>query len=336
LKLATKSSNNIQEISPPVCESTPDFEFLRKLVAKGILDIKPSMDKVTITYPDLKEHLEQTDFISTKFVLDSLLHEGLLKEKSRERILVCPKCTSPDVRSKFSCPRCNSESVELTQLLEHTTCGYIGSRIDFSKCGQLVCPRCNTDLSQDTSSYRSIGNFYRCEECENRFDKPEVVHICQNCGKMSSFKEIKYPRISVYRISDDVVNKYMSELPLLESLRFYLSEQGFVVRLQSEMNGVSGAVSHFDLIAEKGKTTLVIDTSLQGNKSDLIAFLAKKIDVNPTKALLLDLSGGSELPALGKIYGIDVLAVKGEEISKELQAFIDNLTDVDRKKTREG
>jgi hypothetical protein len=41
--------------------------------------------------------------------------------------------------------------------------------------------------------------------------------------------------------------------------------------------------------------------------------LAKKVDVNPTRALILDLSGGAELATLGKIYGIDVVSAKADQ-----------------------
>ncbi len=52
---------------------------------------------------------------------------------------------------------------------------------------------------------------------------------------------------------------------------------------------------------------------MEGNKNDIVALLAKKVDVNPSRAILLDLSGGVELLALGKIYGIDVVSVKADQ-----------------------
>jgi hypothetical protein len=89
-----------------------------------------------------------------------------------------------------------------------------------------------------------------------------------------------------------------------------LENKGFHVKLHDTITGVSGTQSHFDLIAEKDNIRLVMDASIDGNKSAVVAFLAKKIDVNPTKALLLDLSGGNELAVLGKIYGIDIFRIR--------------------------
>jgi len=60
--------------------------------------------------------------------------------------------------------------------------------------------------------------------------------------------------------------------------------------------------------------------------------MAKKIDVNPTKALLLDLSGKNELNAIGEIYGVDVFAVGvidakvDQGVPKDFEELVKNLT----------
>jgi len=72
--------------------------------------------------------------------------------------------------------------------------------------------------------------------------------------------------------------------------------------------------------------------SIEGKKEDIIAFLAKKMDVNPTKALLLDLSGSTELAALGKIYDIDVYGInitdsKAEQgVPRQFVELVANMT----------
>jgi transcription elongation factor Elf1 len=252
-----------------------------------------------------------------------LARKGTLKSKVVDRALICPHCGSPEVHSKFTCPRCNYESVELTQLIEHKKCGYIGALSDFSKPNGLVCPRCRTTLTSDPMDYRIIGNFYQCENCGNRFDKPEVKHICQNCGKPSTFQDVKYEKVFSYRVSEEVVRELGRELPILENIRLFLVDKGFTVKLPSEVAGASGVKSSFAIIAEKGDVRIVVDVSLEGNKKDLVALLAKKVDVNPTRALILDLSGGAELATLGKIYGIDAVTARADQkVPKELEELL--------------
>lgn len=300
-----------------------ELEFLREVVRKGVLEFQPSFDKVGIQYHDAAPLLKGKDAKTIKGMLETLAHNGALKSKVIDRALICPHCGSPEFHSKFTCPRCNSENVELTKLVEHKKCGYIGAIGDFSKPNGLVCPRCGKNLSSDPVDYRIIGNFYQCENCGNRFDKPEVKHVCQNCGKSSTFQDIKYEKIFSYRVSDEVVKDLGSELPILENIRVFLADKEFEVKLHSEVAGASGVKSSFAVIAEKDKVRIVVDTSLEGNKNDIVALLAKKVDVNPTRALILDLSGGAELAALGKVYGIDVVTAKADQaVPKEFEELM--------------
>jgi hypothetical protein len=299
---------------PIVIDSKPTddklaHDFIRALIRKGIVEINPSFEKSGITYPDVAEYFRGYNYAMISRALESFVKQGALKEQDITRVLTCPSCNSPEVHSKFTCPRCSSDAVELTQLLEHKECGYIGARSDFMRKAVLTCPRCDTALAGEGKDFRSIGNFYQCEKCTNRFDRPEVVHVCLNCGKVSTYQDAKYIRVVSYHVSDNILSELTSELPLLEHLSVFLENTGFKVRLHDVITGISGTPSHFDLIAEKQPITIVIDASLEGNKSDILAFLAKKIDVNPTRALLLDLSDGNELSALGKIYGIDVMGI---------------------------
>jgi predicted RNA-binding Zn-ribbon protein involved in translation (DUF1610 family) len=292
-------------------------DFMKSLIRKGVLELKPSLEKSGIRYLDAEAFLYKSDLVSVKNTLEELVSQGVLKDKIVDRTLLCPNCSSPEVHSKFACPRCNFNSVMLTQLIEHKTCGYIGARKDFLKNDLLICPRCGANISSDLESYRIIGDFYQCDNCGNRFDKPDVIHVCQNCGKTSTFQDIKYTKVFSYRISEDVLYKLANELPILESIRLFFEQNGFTVRLRSQLVGASGVQSLFDVVAEKGAIRIAIDTSLEGNKDDIVALLAKKMDVNPSKVLLLDLSCGEELLTLGRIYGIDVVSVGADQILSE-------------------
>lgn len=331
MKLKTKKVEPLVIDSKPTDDKTTR-DFVRGLIRKGVVEINPYFDKAGIKYPDAEDYFKDYSFSMITRTLESLVRQGVLKEKGVTRVLTCPSCNSPEVHSKFTCPRCGSDAVGLTQLLEHKECGYIGARNDFLKTENMICPRCGTMLSNEGTDYRSIGNFYQCEKCSNRFDKPEVIHVCQNCGKISNFQDVKYTKVSSYRVNDEILSELTSEFPLLENLSVFLENKGFNVRLHDTITGVSGTQSHFDLIAEKGSIRIVMDASLEGNKRDIIAFLAKKIDVNPTKALILDLSGGNELAVLGKIYGIEVYGIGvvdaklDEQVPKELENLISNLT----------
>lgn len=332
MKLWNKKEQ-IKENDPKTAEQKGMRDFVRELIKKGIVEINPYLDIGGIRYPEAEGYAKDQKYSTMMKTLTRLVDENILKEKESTHVISCPKCDSPVVFSKFNCPRCGSEAVEHTKLLEHKTCGYIGSLKDFKKEeDSLTCPQCSSKLLTEGKDYKSIGNFYQCEKCSNRFDKPEVVHSCQNCGKVSSYQEVKYNKVTAYRVSDEILSELTSQFPLLENMALFLEDKGFKVKLHDVITGSSGTNSHFDLIAEKEKLRIVVDVSIEGKKEDIIAFLAKKMDVNPTKALLLDLSGSTELAALGKIYDIDVYGInitdsKAEQgVPRQFVELVANMT----------
>lgn len=281
-------------------------ELLRKLIRKGVLELRPTLDKVGVRYVEAEETWS-VDSAQAKSTLTSLEKKGVLKSEFLERVLTCPHCGSPEVHSKYACPRCKSDNVEFTELIEHMKCGYIGPKDTFAKEEILVCPRCQTVLIEKTVDHRVIGNFYQCEKCAYRFDKPDVLHFCQNCGTTSTHQTAKYIKLFGYRVSDEAIREFQKELPILKNIKKVLSDRGFKVQVHAKVAGASGVESPFDIFAEKDGVHLVIDVSVGGDKNDIIALLAKKVDVNPTRAVIVDLSNGDELANLGKVYNIAVL-----------------------------
>lgn len=165
--------------------------------------------------------------------------------------------------------------MEYTELLEHMKCGYIGSNDKFIKDSFLVCPNCQTQLTDEALHYRVIGNCYQCEKCGYRFDKPEIIHVCQKCGRNFTYQEAKYIKIFAYKIANEIVNDLRRDLPVLESIEKILTEKGFKVQLHPQITGISGVQHTFDILAEKNETRIVIDISITGNKNDMISLLGK-------------------------------------------------------------
>lgn len=280
-------------------------ELLRKLIKKGILQLKPTLDKATIRYVEAEEAWN-VDSSQVKIMLDDLMKRNLLKSEPLERVLTCPHCGSPEMHSKYACPRCKSDNVGFTELLEHIKCGNISPKDTFVKGALLVCPRCQNVLTKSGSDSRVIGNFYQCEKCAYRFDGPDVVHICMNCGATSTHQTAKYDKVFKYTIQDEIAKELQRELPALKSLKKTLADRGFRVQTHAKVKGVSGAESVFDIIADKDNVRLAIDVSTTGDKNDIIGLLAKKVDVNPTRAAIIDLSGSDVQTSLGKVYNIIV------------------------------
>jgi len=301
-------------------------ELLRNLMKRGLLELKPTLNKLGVHYLEAEEICKSADLNQVRALLENLAKRGVLKSEFLDHVLTCPDCGSPEVYSKYTCPKCDSQNVEYSELLEHSRCGYIGPRENFRTDSHLVCPNCQTKFPEEFTHCRVIGRCYLCEKCGYHFDKPEIVHVCQRCGRNFAYQEAKYIKIFTYKIPDEI-NHFKGEPPVLESIKKILTEKGFKVKLHPQITGSSGTRHTFDILAERNETRLVIDVSLTGKKSDGISLLVKKIDVNPTKAIIIDLSNLDELTPLEKIYNITVLKATSSHLLnyENFQSTLDSI-----------
>ena len=316
---------DVQEIAVVVDaqDENQEQELLSRLIKRGVLELKPTLNKVGVHYVEAEETWKTADSVQVKGALENLERKGALVSKFIDRVLTCPDCGSPEVYSKYACPKCNSINVEYTELLEHMKCGYMGSKDNFIKGSSLVCPECQAELVDDAVQYRRIGNCYQCKKCGYCFDTPEVIHFCQQCKRSFTHREAKYIKIYAYKIADETINKFAKDLPLFESVGEILREKGFDTQFHAQLTGTSGVQHPFDIVAKRKGVLLVADVSLTGNKNDAVSLLGKKMDVNPTECLLIDLSDRKELLSLGKVYGITILKGGNEkQLKRGLRDFL--------------
>lgn len=124
-------------------------------------------------------------------------------------------------------------------------------------------------------------------------------------------------------IQDEIAKELQRELPALKSLKKTLADRGFRVQTRASVKGVSGAESVFDVVANKDDVRLVIDVSATGDKNDIIGLLAKKVDVNPMQAAIIDLSGSDVQTTLAKVYDIFVLKTTADRATVDgLEKFL--------------
>jgi uncharacterized OB-fold protein len=300
-------------------ETVQDEEqkLLSKLIKQGVLEFTPTLNKTGIRYVEVEETWKNDDPTQVKGTLENLERKGALVSTFMDRILTCPDCDSPQVYSKYACPKCDSINVEYTELLEHMKCGYMGSKNKFIKGSSLICPGCQAELVDEAVQYRVIGNCYQCEKCGHRFDAPKVIHFCQQCQKSFTYREAKYIKIYTYKISDQIMDKFAKDLPLFESVAEILREKKFDTQFHVKLTGTSGVQHPFDIVAKRKDILLVANVSLSGDTNDAVSLFGKKMDINPTAAFLIDLSDHKELLSLGKVYGITILKGGNEEQLKK-------------------
>lgn len=198
-----------------------EITFLTIIIDRGIKEVKPIIGKEGIQYEPLNDILKANNYNWDTIydLLKSIAKKGLLKEKEYEKLILCPKCGSPHVYTKYSCSKCESTDISNMRLVEHQFCGYTGTLDTFQKGPELVCPRCKNKLGPHTSDtiikskimqkrdYKIIGSTFECDQCGWKSDRPNIVHNCKKCATIFTYKNSKYEKIFSYEIPENIITK---------------------------------------------------------------------------------------------------------------------------------
>lgn len=280
------------------------------MIDRGSYSISPEVTAKGITFTELATlYPERTDSEVRGF-LDSLVSEGVLNSKLRDKVIICPTCSSALVYSKYNCPRCSSFDIGKASIVEHMRCGYIGSIEKFHKGSQLICPKCKGTVAD--VDYKKIGTSFECNACGSRFESPKISHKCNSCEDVFTYKEARYDSVYELSLSEETKRNLAGGRIPLGSIAALLKDEGFDVGIKSDLVGKSGVTHVFDIIARKGKQLVVANFTFEPKEEDIIGLFAKKYDIDPTLTLLISLSAPSKAEeAVSKAYGVKILFPSG-------------------------
>jgi len=266
--------------------------------------------------------------------LSELYGSGILEKTLYDKVILCPKCTSPNVSFRYCCPFCKSFNIQKSSLVEHVKCGYMDLEANFRQGDKYVCPKCHEVMRTIDVDYRKAGVWCTCNNCSKSFDIPVSEHFCRNCHATSTFEESSIKEVYAYTLNENVRGESSSlSWFLVAPISELLTKEGLTVKCPAFLKGKSGANHSFDIIAYKGNTdvpqrTIVIDlaTSAEDAVSEqpVIALFAKIFDVSPEKAYLIAIpkltENGKKMAELYKIRTIE--AENAKEATVLLKASI--------------
>jgi predicted nucleic acid-binding Zn-ribbon protein len=324
---------------------TPDEEeLLMKLNNHDIKEINFHLTSEGIVYEDLEEITEKYNPAIFRRLLRSLEEKGILEQKDYQMVVFCPKCRSPEVYTKYACTKCKSVDIKRNDFIEHSHCGYIDDKSKFEKDHRFVCPNCDTDLGSvdeeppesGKESYTIIGSSFKCNNCGNNFERPNIQHQCQGCGSSFNFKQSKYEKISSYiktgRAAEMSPENRIQRVK--DSIQDILSEWGVDVKYDTVLRGQSEGEHVFDVIGETKQKIILADISENGKPNDLITLFGKRVDVQTRleksiTTILIDVSGNGEVGGLGDVYDIKILK-SDDDFENNLNEFLGTI--IEKKK----
>ncbi|RLI34500.1 hypothetical protein DRO53_03375 [Candidatus Bathyarchaeota archaeon] len=299
-----------------------------KLIGKGELNITPLIDhSVGVRYPYIEKVMELKPE-EVRELLESLTAEKLLKKSLYDKVFACPKCASINLSPRGLCPYCGSFDIEKKRLLEHLR---DGTKFVVNKLFEGVKPVCPRDgMELEPHEYRVLASWFECNICKRKFDTPEVGFHCITCGLDFKAREGEFLEVYSYSLSEEM-SDYVEKLANLKILAESFTSAGYNVRFIENLEGLSGSMHKFDIVAykiEKEKEIKVVLDLYKGegevDGSVVISMFAKVLDVKPDKAVCVAIPSLSGVGKnLAKQYNIEVVeGSNAEEAASTLSKLV--------------
>jgi len=256
--------------------------------------------------------------------LENLVRLDILQKSFHDSISTCSKCESPAITLHNRCPKCKTHHVDKISLTEHIPCGYIDQK---DKYINNVCPKCGKLLVE--GEYRSMGRWYVCKECGERFEHSQFDVICRDCNTNFKIEEAAVLEIPKFTLNPKRTKEIRQNVASLENISKLLTDLGFKIEMPGTITGQkSGMTYHFSLIAKKQtgdkETVIAVDHEVAEDEvhtSPLILYIYK------TSEMKLDLPIFIAIPKLSEnakkiAKGHEILVIEG---SPEGQERIDQI-----------
>ncbi|MGI0087700.1 MAG: response regulator [Nitrosotalea sp.] len=129
--------------------------------------------------------------------LRNLESQGKVVSISDLKEISCNLCNSVMIEQDFHCPSCNSNNFSHAKLIEHFKCGNVTPENTYEN---NICPKCRKELKIIGVDYKTIDNFYICNNCKNKFPEPSVKYICGKCNNTFRIEQAKWLTSKAFKV----------------------------------------------------------------------------------------------------------------------------------------
>lgn len=172
------------------------FETLEE--ERTILEENPSEDLEKITsllksssrmsFARLAEY-SGTERISLEKYLLQLEDKKIIMKISDIKEVSCSQCSSLRILPNFFCPACKSTNFIQGKLIEHFKCGNVSVEDSYK---ENKCPKCHKEIKIIGVDYKSMDNYYICQDCGDKFPEPSQDYFCVKCSNRFPLEQAKW------------------------------------------------------------------------------------------------------------------------------------------------
>jgi len=207
---------------------------------------------------DLLHHIEGLSKESVSDVMKIMEEENIIEKVDIGNAVSCPYCGNINLFEYYRCPRCASTDIKKIYMVQHKDCGKVFTtetlKID-------KCPKCGKPISS-IDELDLIGGLFKCLDCGETFEHPDIRYKCSECGAEFTVREAKVSRVYGYRIRKDSID-ILRILFAYDKILQELSSNDYNIEMPGKIVGESGVTHEFPLIIRDNSknTTYSIDVA---------------------------------------------------------------------------
>ena len=274
---AEDHKNKSNEISSDLSEINDDeIIFLVELIDQGYHQFILNLNECNYEDKAFTSILNIFNKGKIKTLINSLVEKKyLITEYFQNNTVLCPNCYSEKVKVIIKCPQCGSNNLSKQEILYHDYCKFGGEKKAFLKNGNLICPKCKSDLKKiyngsideenNSEYYRIKGALYKCNDCKSEVDISKVDFVCLECGLQYNHINAQFQESIRYTIPDEIFNKVLNRdkvnLLIVEDFSPQADVEAMI--LQNSSSNVEYDIT----IVENGKSAII---ALEETEFDII------------------------------------------------------------------
>ena len=172
---------------------------------QSILEYKPSGDlerivlhlqsSSRIIFARLAEYSKTEKDLLEKYLLH-LETENKIMKLSDMKEVSCIQCNSVRILPNFFCPACKGTNFVQGKLIEHFKCGNVSVEDSYK---ENKCPKCQKEIKILGVDYKSMDNYYICNDCGDKFSDPYQDYMCVKCSNRFPLEKAKWVASAGYK-----------------------------------------------------------------------------------------------------------------------------------------
>jgi response regulator of citrate/malate metabolism len=163
-----------------VLEETPHVDLERI-----VLHLKSSS---RISFARLAEYSKTENDLLEKYLLQLESEKKIIKISDMKEVS-CPQCSSIRILPNFFCPACKGTNFVQGKLIEHFKCGNVSIEDSYK---ENMCPKCKKEIKILGVDYKSMDNYYMCNDCGDKFSDPSQDYACVRCSNRFPLEQAKW------------------------------------------------------------------------------------------------------------------------------------------------